>query len=266
VAEVADLRAKGTREVTLLGQTVNSYGKKLDPPITFGALLRRVDAVAAPDMRVRFTTSYPPDVTRELAEAIAASPSVCEHVHLPVQSGSSRTLQRMGRGYTREAYLEKLAILRAVIPDVALSTDLIVGFPGESEADFQETLSLLETVRFDGLFAFKYSSRPNTPAAAMPDRVPESVQVDRLERIQRVQATIALERNTAWIGREVEVLVDSDEVKRATALAAGRMRQNKIVHFPAAGGVAEGATVRVQICAASSYHLKGELIPAQRCG
>ncbi len=265
VAEVAALRARGYREVTLLGQTVNSYGKKLDPPTTFAALLRRVDAVAAPAMRVRFTTSFPLDVTPELAEAVGRLPSVCEHVHLPVQSGSSRTLERMARGYTREEYLHRVALLRAAIPDLALSTDLIVGFPGETDVDFDETLSLLETVRYDSLFAFKFSPRPQTPAASMPDPVPEPVQAARLARLQVLQAAIALERNRAWIGREVEVLVDADEVKRASPLAAGRTRQNKVVHFPAEGGVGEGETVRVRITEASAYHVKGERIATMPC-
>ncbi len=259
VAEVAALRDRGYREVTLLGQTVNSYGKKLEPPTTFAALLRRVDAVAAPAMRVRFTTSFPLDVTPELAEAVGRLPSVCEHVHLPVQSGSSRTLARMARGYTREDYLHKVALLRAAVPDLALSTDLIVGFPGESDADFDDTLSLLETVRYDGLFAFKFSPRPQTPAATMPDPVPEPVQAVRLARLQALQAAIALERNRAWIGREVAVLVDADEVKRASPLAAGRTRQNKVVHFLAPAGVAQGEMVQVHITEASAYHLKGEL-------
>ena len=259
VAEVAALGARGYREVTLLGQTVNSYGKKMNPPTAFATLLRQVDAVAAPSMRVRFTTSFPPDVTPALAEAIAVRPSICEHVHLPVQSGSSRTLERMGRGYSREDYLRKIVLLRASIPDVALSTDIIVGFPGETEADFEDTLSLLEVVRFDSLFAFKFSPRPHTPAAAMEGHVPDRVQADRLDRLQRLQAGIALERNRAWIGRAVEVLVDLDEVKRATPFAAGRTRQNKVVHFATVGGVAEGETVWVRITEASAYHMKGEL-------
>jgi len=262
VREVSALRARGFREVTLLGQTVNSYGKKLDPPTTCAALLRRVDAVAAPAMRVRFTTSFPMDVTPELAEAVGTLPSVCEHVHLPVQSGSTRTLRRMARGYTREDYLGRIALLRAAIPDLALSTDIIVGFPGETDEDFAETLRLLETVRFDSLFAFKYSPRPQTPAASMPDQMPEPVQAARLARLQTLQAAIALERNRAWIGREVEVLVDSDAVKRASPLAAGRTRQNKVVHFPAPNGMAEGETAWVRITDASAYHLKGEAIRA----
>jgi len=262
VGEVAGLRARGYTEVTLLGQTVNSYGKTLTPPTTFAALLRRVDAVAAPAVRVRFTTSFPGDVTPELAEAVASLPSVCEHVHLPVQSGSTRTLARMARGYSREDYLGRIALLRRTVPDLALSTDLIVGFPGETDADFAETLSLLETVRFDSLFAFKYSPRPQTPAAAWPDQVPAPVQAERLARVHALQAVIALERNRAWIGREVEVRVDSQEVKRATPLAAGRTRQNKVVHFPVADPMVEGARVWVRVTEASPYHVKGEMFRA----
>src|SRR5574341_330380 len=173
--EVLALCEAGYREITLLGQTVNSYGKKLDPPVPFAELLRRIDAAVGPGMRVRFTTSFPPDVTPALAEAMAILPSVCEHIHLPVQAGSNLTLSRMKRTYTREDYLGKVAMLRAAVPELAITTDIIVGFPGETDADFAETLRLMEAVGFDGCFAFKFSPRPGTPAAELPDQISEGV-------------------------------------------------------------------------------------------
>jgi len=255
--EVADLRARGYREITLLGQTVNSYGKKLQPPVSFAALLRAVDGLAQGQMRVRFTTSHPDDVTPELARALAELPSACEHVHLPVQSGSSRVLSRMARGYTREGYLEKVAMLRAAEPDLALTTDWIVGFPGETEADFAETLSLLREVEFDASFAFKYSPRAGTPAAAMPDQIPEAEKAARLQQLLALQGEIGLQRNRKLIGKRAEVLVDRGLSKRDSGLAAGRTRQNRIVHFR--GEAEEGSLVIVEITEANSHHLKGIL-------
>jgi tRNA-2-methylthio-N6-dimethylallyladenosine synthase len=259
--EVAALRERGYREITLLGQTVNSYGMKLDPPVSFAALLRRIDRAVGRNMRVRFTTSHPKDVTTELAEAMATLPSVCPHMHLPVQAGSTRTLARMERTYTREEYLEKTRLLTATIPGLALTTDIIVGFPGESEDDFAETLSLMREVRFDASFAFKFSPRPGTPAADFPDQVPESVRGDRLAKVLSLQDELSLEKNRAWIGRQVDVLVDRELSKRDSGLAAGRTLQNRIVHF-GGGEVAEGGVASVQITAATSHHLKGVLIPS----
>jgi tRNA-2-methylthio-N6-dimethylallyladenosine synthase len=258
--EVAELRDRGYREITLLGQTVNSYGKKLDPPATFADLLRETDAAVAGRMRVRFTTSHPTDVTPELAGAVAALPSVCEHVHLPVQAGSSRTLARMARGYTRESYLARVALLRAAEPDLALTTDLIVGFPGETDADFEETLSLMREVEFDGAFAFKFSPRTGTPAADMPDQVPEPLKSERLQRVLALQNETALRKHRTIVGKTAEVLVDRGLSKRESGLAAGRTRHNRIVHFR--GEAAEGSLVNVEITEANSHHLKGILIPS----
>ena len=257
--EVLALRGTGYREITLLGQTVNSYGKKLEPPVPFAELLHRIDAAVGPGMRVRFMTSFPPDVTPALAEAMAILPSVCEHIHLPVQSGSSQTLNRMKRTYTRQEYLEKVAILRAGVPVLAITTDIIVGFPGETDADFTETLTLMEAVGFDGCFAFKFSPRPGTPAAEFPDQVPESVGASRLSRVLELQSRLSLQQNRGLIGQVVEVLVDRDLSKRDSGLAAGRTRQNKIVHFRG-GEVEEGHMVPVEITEATSHHLKGVLI------
>ena len=257
--EVLALRGAGYREITLLGQTVNSYGKKLEPPVPFAELLRRIDAAVGAGMRVRFTTSFPPDVTPALAEAMAILPSVCEHIHLPVQAGSSLTLSRMKRTYTRGDYLEKVAMLRAAVPDLAITTDIIVGFPGETDADFTETLTLMEAVGFDGCFAFKFSPRPGTPAAEFPDQVPESVGASRLSRVLELQSRLSLQQNRGLIGQVVEVLVDRELSKRDSGLAAGRTRQNKIVHFRG-GEVEEGRMVTVEITEATSHHLKGVLI------
>ena len=257
--EVLALRGAGYREITLLGQTVNSYGKKLEPPVPFAALLRRIDAAVGPGMRVRFTTSFPPDVTPALAEAMAIRPSVCEHIHLPVQAGSNQTLSRMKRTYTREHYLEKVVMLRAAVPDLAITTDIIVGFPGETDADFAETLTLMEAVGFDGCFAFKFSPRPGTPAAELSDQIPEPVSAARLSRVLELQSRLSLQRNRGQIGQVVEVLADRDLSKRDSGLAAGRTRQNKIVHFRG-GEVEEGNMIRVEITEATSHHLKGVLI------
>ena len=257
--EVLALRKRGYREITLLGQTVNSYGKKLNPPVAFAELLRRIDAAVGGDMRVRFTTSFPMDVTRELAKAMATLSSVCEHIHLPVQAGSSRTLGRMRRTYTREDYLEKIALLREAVPDLAITTDIIVGFPGEDDDEFEETLSLMAQVGFDGCFAFKFSPRSATPAAELPDQVPEEIKADRLRRVLALQAQLSLERNRSAIGHRVEVLVDRELEKRESGLGAGRTRQNKIVHFRG-GEMAEGSLASIEITDATAYHLKGVLI------
>lgn len=261
LAEVEGLLRAGYREITLLGQTVNSYGKKLAPPTTFAALLRRIDALVGTAMRVRFTTSHPKDVTPELIQALADLPSLCEHLHLPVQSGSTPILARMARTYTREEYLAIVEAVRAAVPGIALTTDVIVGFPGEDEADAADTLSLLEAVRYDGLFAFKYSPRPQTPAATYPDGVAEEVKAARLARVLDLQNRISLEANRALIGCRVEVLVDSEGGKRQTGLASGRTRTNKIVHFPGQG-LAAGDMAWVRITEASAHHVKGVLSPA----
>jgi tRNA-2-methylthio-N6-dimethylallyladenosine synthase len=186
-------------------------------------------------------------------------PSVCPHIHLPVQSGSTRTLARMERTYTRDAYLERVRLLTSSVPALAITTDIIVGFPGESEEDFMETLSLMREVRFDGCFAFKFSPRAGTPAAAFPDQVPEPVRVARLAKVLSLQDEISLDRNRAWIGRQVEVLVDRELSKRDSGLAAGRTRQNKIVHF-GGGTVEEGTLANLKITEATPHHLKGVLI------
>ena len=261
VEEIRELKQRGYREVTLLGQTVNSYGKKLRPPASFVELLETIDRVVEGEMRVRFTSPYPGDVTAELAEAMATLPSLCEHIHLPVQSGSDRTLRRMKRGYSRDDYLEKVELLRTKTPALALTTDIIVGFPGETERDFEETLSLIQEVGYDGAFIFKYSTRPHTPAALLSDQVPEEIKGRRLEQALGLLNSLSLERNRAYLGRTVEVLVDREDVKRDAVRVAGRTRENKIVHFSGEGPT-DGDLVLVAITGASALHLQGELICA----
>ena len=261
VEEIRELKQRGYREVTLLGQTVNSYGKKLRPPASFVELLKTIDRVVEGEMRVRFTSPYPGDITEELAEAIASLPSLCEHIHLPVQSGSDRTLRRMKRGYSRDDYLEKVELLRTKTPALALTTDIIVGFPGETERDFEETLSLIQEVGYDGAFIFKYSTRPHTPAARLSDQVPEEIKGRRLEQALGLLNRLSLERNRVYLGRTVEVLVDREDVKRDAVRVAGRTRENKIVHF-SGDGPTDGDLVLVSITGASALHLQGELICA----
>ena len=261
VEEIRELKQRGYREVTLLGQTVNSYGKKLRPPASFVELLETIDRVVEGEMRVRFTSPYPGDVTEELAEAMANLPSLCEHIHLPVQSGSDRTLRRMKRGYSRDDYLKKVELLRTKTPALALTTDIIVGFPGETERDFEETLSLIREVGYDGAFIFKYSTRPHTPAAGLSDQVTEETKGRRLEQALGLLNSLSLERNRAYLGRTVEVLVDHEDVKRDAVRVAGRTRENKIVHFSGEGPT-DGDLVLVAITGASALHLQGELICA----
>jgi len=222
VGEVARLAGAGTTEVTLLGQTVNSYH---DGEHDFADLLRAVGAVDG-IRRLRFTSPYPTDFTPRVLAAMAETPAVCEHVHLPVQSGSSRTLKRMLRRYDRDRYLEVVAALRAALPGIALSTDIIVGFPGETEADFQETLSLVEAVAFDDAYTFKYSVRDGTPAVKIKDHVPEQTKTERIGRLIEVVRRVAKRKNVELVGSAHEVLVEGP-AKRGDLLQA-RTRTNKI--------------------------------------
>ncbi|WP_337288122.1 tRNA (N6-isopentenyl adenosine(37)-C2)-methylthiotransferase MiaB [Candidatus Methylomirabilis sp.] len=259
VEEIRGLKRQGYREVTLLGQTVNSYGRKLLPPISFVELLRHIDQLVGDYMRVRFTSPHPHDVTDELAAAFAELTSLCEQIHLPVQSGSDRILHRMKRGHTRDEYLEKVAMLRARTPQIAITTDIIVGFPDETEEDFQATLDLMQQVGFDGAFMFKYSPRPHTEAEQMPDQISEEVKSRRLEQALVLMNRLSLECNRAYLGRTVEVLVNREDAKGNTDRHTGRTRQNKIVHF-GGEGVVDGSFVRVAITGATPLYLQGEMV------
>src|SRR5690348_6625504 len=251
LAEVERLAAEGVREVTLLGQNVNSYGR--DVGSSFSELLRAVDAIEGVE-RIRFTSPHPKDFRRDVIAAMAECPAVCEHAHLPLQSGSTRVLKAMRRTYSRERYLRLVGELRAAIPDLALTTDLIVGFPGETEAEFEETVSAVEEVGYDGAFTFVYSPRHGTEAAAMPEQIAEDVKRRRIEQLIEVVQRVAESRNRDRIGRVEEVLVEGPSRTDASHLR-GRTRRNTTVVF--AGSAAPGELVQVRIEDATSTTLRG---------
>ncbi len=260
VTEVADFLAAGGKEVTLLGQNVNSYGRGLPEPITFTELLRQIDAL--PGLaRLRFATSHPRDLSAELIAAFGELPSLCEHLHLPVQSGADRILQAMNRGYTREDYLQKVAELRRVCPGLSLSTDIIVGFPGETEEDFQGTMDLVRQAAFDQAFSFKYSPRPQTRAATLPERVPAEVQAERLARLQNLLNELTFKAHRRLVGRDHEVLVEGIS-KRSPEELCGRLRTNQVVNFSGPRELV-GQLVMVRIAEAHPHSLKG--IQAEGC-
>jgi tRNA-2-methylthio-N6-dimethylallyladenosine synthase len=255
VAEATRLAQDGVREITLLGQNVNSWGRDLAPDLRteFGELLRACDAVDG-IARIRFTSPHPKDFREPVIAAIAECESVCEHVHLPLQSGSTRILKAMRRTYSQERYLKLADRLRDAIPDVALGTDVIVGFPGETEEDFQQTLDVIERVRYDSAFTFIYSPRQGTDAAALPDQVPEAVKHERLERLVEVVQRIAAERNAERVGRIEEVLVEGPS-RTDPSVLRGRTRRNTTVNF--AGSAAAGDLVDVVIEGSTSTTLRG---------
>jgi tRNA-2-methylthio-N6-dimethylallyladenosine synthase len=258
VAEVERLAADGVREVTLLGQNVNSYGRDLGrrghEACSFAELLARVDAVPGVE-RVRYTSPHPKDMREDVIRAHADLESVCEHIHLPLQAGSSRVLKAMRRTYTRERYLDRVRLIREWVPDCALTTDIIVGFPGETEAEFAETLEVCEEVGYDGAFTFIYSPRRETEAALLGDRVPHEVSVERMERLVEVVQRRARERAQRFVGRTLDVLVEGPSRTDPSRLR-GRSRHNKVVDFE--GVAAPGDTVAVQIASATSQTLVGE--------
>ncbi len=257
LAEIRELATHGCREVTLLGQNVNAYGKDLTPLADLAALLEQVNEVEGIE-RIRFVTSNPVNLTSRLIRAMAEVPKVCEALHLPLQAGSDRVLKRMNRGYTRARYLEMVAELKETVPGIALSTDLIVGFPGESEEDFEATLEMLEAVQYDSLFAFRYSPRPRTPAAGFPDQVPDADKARRLARLLEVATEVGAAKNRALEGRVLEVLVDGISKKNPCELS-GRTRCNRVVNFDGQGRTLDGELVRVRITQAMPHSLRGEL-------
>jgi tRNA-2-methylthio-N6-dimethylallyladenosine synthase len=256
VAEVERLAADGVREVTLLGQNVNSYGRDLPKgeKATFAELLALVDAVVGID-RIRYTSPHPKDMREDVIRAHAELPSVCEHIHLPLQSGSSRILKAMRRTYSRERYLDRVGQIREHVPDVALTTDIIVGFPGETEADFEATLEVTDAVGYDSAFTFIYSPRRGTLAAGYEDQVPHEVKRERMERLVEVVQRRATERSQRFVGRDVEVLVEGPS-RTDPAKLRGRTRHNKTVNFHGAAAPGELADVRVE--SATSTTLAGE--------
>jgi tRNA-2-methylthio-N6-dimethylallyladenosine synthase len=255
LAEVQRLADGGVHELTLLGQNVNSWGRDLLPDIRteFGELLRACDAVEGID-RIRFTSPHPKDFRDPVISAIAECESVCEHVHLPLQSGSSRVLKAMRRTYTRERYVALAEKMRRAIPDLAFGTDIIVGFPGETESDFRETLEVVEEVGYDSAFTFVYSPRHGTEAAAMPDQVPHGLKIERMERLVELTQRMARGRNEARIGRIEEVLVEGPS-RTDTSILRGRTRRNTMVNFT--GLATAGELVDVAIEGATSTTLRG---------
>lgn len=259
--ELDDLKARHFKEVTLLGQNVNSYRYEYPDGriVDFPALLAWVSEAAGDGMRVRFTTSHPKDMSDEILQTIARHRNLCNHIHLPVQSGSNRILQLMNRKYTREWYLDRIAAIRRILPDCGITTDLFSGFHSESEADFEETLSLMREVGFDASFMFKYSERPGTFASKhLPDDIAEEEKIARLQRMIELQNTLSLESNRRDIGKEFEVLTEGFS-KRSREQLFGRTQQNKVVVFPK-GDRHIGEFIRVRITDASSATLLGEVI------
>ena len=259
--ELRDLQAKGFKEVTLLGQNVNSY-RYVSPDdgsvVDFATLLGMV-ADAAPEMRVRFTTSHPKDMSDEIIAMIASRPNICNHIHLPVQSGSNSVLKVMNRKYTREWYLDRIAAIRRMIPDCGISTDMFTGFHGETEEDFEQTLSLMREVGFDSAFMFKYSERPGTFASKfLPDNISEEVKIDRLNRMIALMNELSLESNRRDVGKTFEILVEGYS-KRSRSDMFGRTQQNKVVVFPARDEKV-GDFITVKVNSVSSATLLGERI------
>jgi len=255
--EAEALAADGVREVTLLGQNVNSYGRDLpkEARISFSELLRRVDAVEGVD-RIRYTSPHPKDMREDVIRAHAELPSLCEHIHLPLQSGSSAVLKRMRRTYDRQRYMDRVALIREHVPDCAITTDIIVGFPGETDADFEETMEVVDEVGYDGAFTFVFSPRRETEAAEMGEQVPHPVKKERMERLVELVQRRATERAERFLGREVEVLVEGPSRKDPSRLR-GKTRHNKTVHFDGEGR--PGELVNVEITDSTSMTLGGVL-------
>jgi tRNA-2-methylthio-N6-dimethylallyladenosine synthase len=259
IGEVRNLAEMGVKEVCLLGQNVNAYGKGLKGELGFPGLLHQINEVEGIE-RIRSTTSHPRDLSEELIQAYSKLSKLCEHIHLPFQSGSNKILKSMHRGYTRESYLEKIDRLKNLCPSIAVTADVIVGFPGEEEKDFSETLDLLQKVRFDDLFSFKYSPRKGTRAAQFQDKVEEKVKQDRLSTLQEIQKEITLQKNQEREGRVEEVLVEGQS-KQNHQDVTGRTRSNKIVNFRGDLNLV-GKLVPVQINKAYPHSLRGEIVPS----
>jgi tRNA-2-methylthio-N6-dimethylallyladenosine synthase len=260
VEEVKQLAGMGLKEVCLLGQNVNGYGRGLEEEISFAELLECINDIEGIE-RIRFTTSHPKDLSEELIQAFSKLPKLCEHIHLPFQSGSDGILKSMHRGYTKESYLRKTDRLKEVCPSIVLTADVIVGFPGEEEEDFKQTLDLMEKVRFDDLFSFKYSPRKGTRAAQFQDKVEEKVKQDRLSVVQEIQKEITFQKNRELEGRIEEVLVEGRS-KQSAQDVTGRTRSNKIVNFQGDMSLV-GSLVPVRITKAYAHSLRGEVVPPQ---
>ena len=256
IAEIECLVKDGVVEVMLLGQNVNSYGKNLENPISFTELLRRVEKIEGLK-RIRFMTSHPKDLSNELIEYLGESKKVCKQMHLPLQSGSDRLLQKMNRHYTKEGYLELVRKIRKAVPDIALSTDIIVGFPGETEEDFAQTMDVVEKVEYDSAFTFIYSKRTGTPAAAMEEQVDEAVVKERFDRLLAKVQEIAAKKAAEDVGKVEEVLVEEINDHDAT-LVTGRTSKNYLVHFKGDKSLI-GSIVDVKLCESKGFYYIGEL-------
>ena len=256
IREIERMVADGVVEVMLLGQNVNSYGKTLDEPMTFAQLLQEIEKIEGLE-RIRFMTSHPKDLSDELIQVMKNSKKICKHLHLPVQSGSSEILQKMNRRYTKEKYLELVHKIKDAVPDISLTTDIIVGFPGETEADFQETLDVVRQVRYDSAFTFIYSKRTGTPAAIMENQVPEAVVKDRFDRLLKEVQSIAAEVCAVHEGTDQEVLVESVNDHDPT-LVTGRMSNNLLVHFKGDSSLI-GTIVKVHLNECKGFYYIGEM-------
>lgn len=257
IDEIKQLVANGVVEIMLLGQNVNSYGKTLENPITFAQLLQQIEDIEGLK-RIRFMTSHPKDLSDELIKVMAKSKKICKQMHLPLQSGSSRLLKIMNRHYNKEQYLTLVEKLRKEIPDIGITTDIIVGFPGETEEDFEETLDVVEKAQYDSAFTFIYSKRSGTPAAKMPDQVPEDVVKDRFDRLLSLVNSISKEKTKALEGSVQEVLVEEVN-KKIPGYVSGRLSNNSVVHFPADVSLI-GSLVNVKLEEAKGFYYMGEMV------
>ncbi len=255
--EVVKLAREGCREITLLGQNVNSYGQDLEGDYSFAGLLRELDRIDGIE-RIRFMTSHPKDLSEELIYAMRDYKKVCGHLHLPVQAGSTKILEKMNRKYSKEQYLELVEKVRKHIPDISLSTDIIVGFPGETEEDFAETLDVVAKARFDMAYTFLYSKRTGTPAAKAADQIPEEIKKERFDRLLDLQNSVSRHINDRLLGKEVEVLVEGLS-KSSKTTYTGRTRENKIVNFKGNPNLV-GSLVRVKIDTVQTWSLLGKLV------
>ena len=256
IREIEKLVADGVCEIMLLGQNVNSYGKTLDNPITFAELLREVNKVEGLK-RIRFMTSHPKDLSDDLIMAIKECDKVCKHMHLPLQSGSSRVLKEMNRHYDKEKYLDEVKRLREQIPDIAITTDIIVGFPGETEEDFLETMDVVKQVRYDSAFTFIYSKRTGTRAATMENQVPDDVVKDRFDRLLKEVQTISSEKAKCYEGKVVPVLAEEMDDQK-DGYVTGRMDNNSIVHFPGTEDMI-GNIYNVKLDECRGFYYMGEI-------
>ena len=255
--EIKELADNGVKEVMLLGQNVNSYGKNLENPVSFAELLRMVEKIKGIE-RIRFMTSHPKDLSDELIQVMAESQKLCRHLHLPLQSGSTRLLKVMNRKYTKEQYLELTEKVRTAIPDIALTTDIIVGFPGETEADFQETLDVVRKVRYDSAFTFIYSKRTGTVAAGMDNQIPENVVKDRFDRLLKEVQDISREMAERFTGTDQQVLVEEPN-SQMEGYVTGRLSNNHVVHFQGDASLI-GSLVNIHLDECRGFYYMGRLV------